>query len=136
MANNKKVLSAHASAPSLPEQNEPRRSRQNNTSKGGVRQQLEKVADTIDQPQQVPRQRKPSQKSRKAKNSTKDVMTEGSKSGPSVQPAVAAPQAGVPVFSVPEPKLHRTAAGSRFGLQILASGPASFIGTQPVQDYE
>ncbi|KIJ11304.1 hypothetical protein PAXINDRAFT_15771 [Paxillus involutus ATCC 200175] len=142
MANNKKVLSAHASAPSLPEQNEPRRSRQNNTSKGGVRQQLEKVADTIDQPQQVPRQRfvvpdnvpmnpmaptprrarKPSQKSRKAKNLTKDVMTEGSKSGPSVQPAVAAPQAGVPVFSVPEPKLHRTAAGSRFGLQILASG--------------
>lgn len=57
MENNKKVLSAHASAPLLPEQNEPRRSRQNNTSKGGVRQQLENVADTIDQPQQVPRQR-------------------------------------------------------------------------------
>ncbi|KAF8439276.1 hypothetical protein L210DRAFT_3646048 [Boletus edulis BED1] len=158
MAKGRKTPSANPTGafPSLPEQDEPRRSRWNNAGQGGARQQLEKVADVIDQPQQAPRKRtvvpddvppnpmaptprpvrKPSQKPRKAKSSTKDTITQGSRSGSSVQPAMAAPGTDVSVFSVPEPELCAAVAGSRFGLQVQASGPPSFVGPQSTHDYE
>ncbi|KAF8547937.1 hypothetical protein OG21DRAFT_1489797 [Imleria badia] len=120
MAKGRKTPSANPTGafPSLPEQDEPRRSRRNNAGQGGARQQLKKVADVIDQPQQAPRKRtvvpddvppnsmaptpqpvrKPSQKPRKAKSSTKDTITQGSRSGSSVQPAMAAPGTDVSVF--------------------------------------
>ncbi|KAF8137693.1 hypothetical protein EV363DRAFT_1155703 [Boletus edulis] len=158
MAKGRKTPSANPTGafPSLPEQDEPRRSRRNNAGQGGARQQLEKVADVIDQPQQAPRKRtvvpddvppnpmaptprpvrKPSQKPRKAKSSTKDTITQGSRSGSSVQPAMAAPGTDVSVFSAPEPELCAAVAGSRFGLQVQASGPPSFVGPQSTHDYE
>ncbi|KAF8446412.1 hypothetical protein L210DRAFT_786185, partial [Boletus edulis BED1] len=138
MAKGRKTPSANPTGafPSLPEQDEPRRSRRNNAGQGGARQQLEKVADVIDQPQQAPRKRTPSQKPRKAKSSTKDTITQGSRSGSSVQPAMAAPGTDVSVFSAPEPELCAAVAGSRFGLQVQASGPPSFVGPQSTHDYE
>ncbi|KAF8449428.1 hypothetical protein L210DRAFT_3641009 [Boletus edulis BED1] len=80
--------------------------------------------------------RKPSQKPRKAKSSTKDTITQGSRSGSSVQPAMAAPGTDVSVFSAPEPELCAAVAGSRFGLQVQASGPPSFVGPQSTHDYK
>ncbi|KAG6369892.1 hypothetical protein JVT61DRAFT_13356 [Boletus reticuloceps] len=134
----------------------PRRSKRNNAGQGGARQQLQKVVDVIEQPQQAAMQRsvipddvppnpmaptprcarKTSQKPPKTKKSTKDANIKGSKLCLPLQTAVAASQANCLAFSVPEPELRIAVAGSRFGLQVQASEPPSFVGSQTTYDYE
>ena len=59
MANSRKMPSANPAGAlsSPPEQDAPCQSRQNNTGQGGAQQQLKKVANVINQPQQALRQR-------------------------------------------------------------------------------